>query len=82
MLFSCWDRLRVGHIPVNVLAENLISLGLCMQKDQVVNIIQLVSKNNSECDQIEIREFIKIFEKNSFQERYTKQIKIEVKQMI
>jgi Ca2+-binding EF-hand superfamily protein len=62
--------MRVGHIPVDVLAENLISLGLAINKNQVVSLIQLVSKNDTESDQIEIQEFIKIFEKNSFSERY------------
>lgn len=38
-LFACWDQSRLGHISVNELAENLISIGLALSKDQVVMLI-------------------------------------------
>jgi len=38
-LFACWDQSRLGHISVNDLAENLISMGLALSKDQVLKLI-------------------------------------------
>jgi Ca2+-binding EF-hand superfamily protein len=38
-LFTCWDTSRLGHIKLEVLAENLISFGLAMSKEQVTKIL-------------------------------------------
>ncbi len=38
-LFACWDQKRFGHISIDTLAENLISFGLALSKDQTVKLI-------------------------------------------
>lgn len=89
-LFACWDTARLGHININDLAENLISFGLAISKDQVVKLIKQLGfksfKRNKSSNQsmnkanlIEMRDFIKIFEKDSFSDRAVMLIKEECK---
>jgi hypothetical protein len=42
-LFACWDKSRLGHVNVDVLAENLISFGLALDKEQVIKLLQTLS---------------------------------------
>ena len=42
-LFTAWDIHRRGYIEMNVMAENLISFGLAMSKNEVIKLmIQLI----------------------------------------
>lgn len=83
-LFACWDRSRLGHISIETMAENLISFGLAMSKDQVVKLIVLLTTSKKQrtsksqklaVDQIEMRQFIKIFEKDKFSDKAISKIK-------
>ena len=38
-LFACWDKDRRGFLDVDLMAENLISFGLSLSKDQVIKLI-------------------------------------------
>lgn len=88
-LFGCWDRSRLGHVNLETLAENLISFGLAMDKEQVVKLLQLLSyrrpklgqdeqKTVKTKEQINLRDFIKIFERNKFSERAIEIIKQQI----
>ena len=41
-LYRCWDKKRFGHITVEELAAELISLGLATNLDQVIKLMQSV----------------------------------------
>ena len=41
-LFQCMDAKRQGSIPKDVLVENLISLGIAMEENEVEMLISLV----------------------------------------
>jgi hypothetical protein len=46
-LFTCWDTSRLGHIPLDVLSENLISFGLAMSKAQVIRLLAQLNSGNT-----------------------------------
>jgi Ca2+-binding EF-hand superfamily protein len=76
-LFKCWDERRLGHIDIIVLSDNLISFGLSMSKDDVMKLLQTLQSGEGSADQITMREFIKIFERDTFGDKATKLIKAE-----
>lgn len=59
-LYRCWDKKRFGHITIEELAAELISLGLATNLDQVTKLMQsvLLVKNVSH---VTINQFIRIF---------------------
>ena len=46
-LFACWDVDRRGRIAVKALAENLISFGLSMSIEQVIELVSALTKTKS-----------------------------------
>ena len=75
-LFACWDQERRGFLDIDVLAENLISFGLSLSKDQVIKLIRAI-KGKADDDEITLKGFLKIFEKDSFGDKATNLIKRE-----
>lgn len=79
-LFSCWDERRIGTINIDTLSENLISFGLSMSRDQVVKLIQAISSQGKEYKKVEeitMKEFVKIFERDPFGDKVVDKIKEE-----
>jgi Ca2+-binding EF-hand superfamily protein len=81
-LFACWDPERRGRIGVQDLAENLISFGLSMSLEQVVDLIKALlfkkgAQGAQQVEEITMKEFIKIFERDPFGEKATEIIKGE-----
>lgn len=81
-LFACWDTSRRGRIEVNSLAENLISFGLSMSLDSVIELVSALTKTKSrtasnKVEEITMKQFIKIFEKDAFGDNATSIIKSE-----
>ena len=79
-LFSCWDERRIGTINIDTLSENLISFGLSMSRDQVVKLIQAISNQGKEykkVQEITMKEFVKIFERDPFGDKVVDKIKEE-----
>ena len=82
-LFGCWDPERRGRIGIVDLAENLISFGLSMSFDQVLDLIKalLFQKGSNggaqSVEEITMKEFIKIFERDPFGDKATEVIKAE-----
>ena len=74
------DFQRKGFIEKDALVENLISLGIAMESNEVEMMLSLVQKKQNQ--KINLREFIKIFEKNTFSENCLKLIKNEAKESI
>lgn len=63
--FNSLDEDRSGSIGVNELEDPLIALGLCENRQQVQEIVQLVDKDNS--GKIEFGEFLLIIKGGSGQ---------------
>ena len=69
-LFKCWDHKKRGRISVREFSENLISFGLSMSKDQVMDTLKVLlydkdsANAQEEIEEIEMKEFIKIFERD------------------
>lgn len=68
---------------MNVMAENLISFGLAMSKNEVIKLmIQLIegqrghSSSQQTISVIYLKQFIKVFEKDSFGEKAITAIKV------
>ena len=89
-LFNAWDIDRKGFIHFDVLAENLISIGLAASKDQVLRLlVQVIESDETEEIKrnkkdnfnivVELKQFMAIFEKDTFSERAIKAIKKNIK---
>lgn len=73
-LFKCWDQKKRGRISVREFSENLISFGLSMSKNQVMDMLKVLlykKANRDDSDngdggieEIEMKEFIRIFERD------------------
>lgn len=78
-LFSCWDTRRLGHITIEELAEQLISFGLSVSKEQVVKLLQAITVRKgvikTDLEEITLKEFLKIFERDIFGDKVVKAIK-------
>ena len=75
-LYQCWDKKRFGHITIEELAFELISLGLATNLDQVTKLMQsvlLVKK----VKQVSINQFIRIFQSDPLGDKVVAQIKKE-----
>lgn len=87
-LFACWDVDRRGRIEVKALAENLISFGLSMSIEQVTELVSALTNTKSrtgnaqKAEEITMKEFIKIFERDSFGDKATSIIKQECNRKI
>ena len=77
-LFACWDPNRLGHIAIEVLTENLIGFGLAGSKDQVDKLLAALNLNpdepNKKVEEITLKNFLKIFEKDAFSDKATEEI--------
>lgn len=78
-MFACWDQKRLGHITVEELSEQLISFGLSASTSQVLKLLQAITvkkgKVNTNMQEITLREFLKIFERDPFGDKVVSQIK-------
>ena len=84
-VFNCWDTARMGHISLNALAQNLISLGLATSKDEVLKLFTIIKNSSAKTptsepelvltdknwqeEEITLKQFIRIFEKDRFSEK-------------
>lgn len=50
-LFACWDVDRRGRIEVKALAENLISFGLSMSLEQVIELVSALTNTKASSSQ-------------------------------
>ena len=87
-LFLCWDTAKLGHISIQALSENLISFGLAMTRDDVSKLVMMLKSLKGQKsgqpiatdlaeEQIEIRQWVKIFEKDKFSENAIRIVKRE-----
>jgi hypothetical protein len=85
-LFKAWDAKRRGFISFDLLSSNLISMGLAMSQQQVLRLINLLHSNDDRPalkvedpnllnQRIELKFFIRIFERDSFGDKAIKAIK-------